>query len=442
MDRIVGWSTCVGVGCKPVYILLELLYGRTINMLRRFSTSLTKGGETFIDLEHSVGAHNYHPLPVVLRRGKGVYVYDTAGKRYMDFLAAYSAVNHGHCHPKLLKTLREQSRVLTITSRAFFSNTLGEALKMMTETFGMDRAIMMNTGCEAVETSVKLARRWGYEVKGIPKDQAKVVFCEGNFWGRSLAACGSSDDPDRYHNFGPFSGLNFELVPYNNIPVLEESLKQPNVAGFVFEPIQGEAGVMIPDEGYLKSVRALCTKYNVLMIADEVQTGLGRCGQLLACDWEGVKPDVVALGKSLSGGMMPASATLARKDVMDVLVPNSHGSTYGGNPLAARLAQTALTVMKEDKYCENARTNGEQFRRDLSTAIGPVIQKIRGKGMMSAVEIDPKIGAWNFCERLAKKGLLAKPTHDHIVRLTPPLVITPEQLKKSADIIAKVAKSF
>lgn len=426
-------------GCDPDFLrrASRSREPSAINMLRRFATA---DPQTFIALEAAVGAHNYHPLPVVLRRGKGVYVWDTKGKKYLDFLSAYSALNHGHCHPEIVKTLRTQARKLTITSRAFYTDALGEALQSLTKTFGMDRAIMMNTGCEAVETAVKVTRRWGYEVKKIPQDKAKVVFCLGNFWGRSIAACGSSDDPDRFHNFGPFAGLNFELVPFDDIPALEQAFKDPNVAGFVFEPIQGEAGVVIPKDGYLKAVRELCTKHQVLMIADEVQTGLGRCGKLLACDWEGVKPDVVALGKSLGGGVMPVSATLARQDVMDVLVPNSHGSTFGGNPLAARLVVTSLSVMQTEDFAGKSERLGDLLRSKLET--NDVIKKVRGRGLMSALEVDPKAGAWNFCLKLASKGLLAKPTHEHIVRLAPPLIISEAQVLESAALITQVSKSF
>ena len=407
-------------------------------MLRRFA--IAKSFLPYIELEEKVGAHNYHPLPVVLQKGRGVYVWDVRSKKYLDFLSAYSALNLGHCHPQMLKALRLQANKLTITSRAFYTDVLGEALETLTKTFGMDRALMMNTGCEAVESAVKMARRWGYEVKKILPDKAKVIFCNGNFWGRSIAACGSSEDPDRYHNFGPFSGLNFELVPYDDIPALEQAFKDPNVAGFVFEPIQGEAGVLIPNAGYLKAVRELCTKHNVLMVADEVQTGLGRCGKLLACDWEDVKPDVLALGKSLGGGIMPVSATLARKDVMDVLVPNSHGSTFGGNPLAAKLMQTSLSVLKTENLVENAFDRGNSLR-DL-IAKNEVVTQVRGRGLMSAIEVNPKVGAWNFCLKLATKGLLAKPTHEHIVRLAPPLIITQKEVTEAAEIINTVSKSF
>lgn len=407
-------------------------------MLRRFA--IAKSFLPYIELEEKVGAHNYHPLPVVLQKGRGVYVWDVRSKKYLDFLSAYSALNLGHCHPQMLKALRLQANKLTITSRAFYTDVLGEALETLTKTFGMDRALMMNTGCEAVESAVKMARRWGYEVKKILPDKAKVIFCNGNFWGRSIAACGSSEDPDRYHNFGPFSGLNFELVPYDDILALEQAFKDPNVAGFVFEPIQGEAGVLIPNAGYLKAVRELCTKHNVLMVADEVQTGLGRCGKLLACDWEDVKPDVLALGKSLGGGIMPVSATLARKDVMDVLVPNSHGSTFGGNPLAAKLMQTSLSVLKTENLVENAFDRGNSLR-DL-IAKNEVVTQVRGRGLMSAIEVNPKVGAWNFCLKLATKGLLAKPTHEHIVRLAPPLIITQKEVTEAAEIINTVSKSF
>ncbi|CAG9326650.1 unnamed protein product [Blepharisma stoltei] len=397
--------------------------------------SLTRGGEPFIQKELDYGAHNYHPLPVVLQRGQGIYVWDIAGKRYMDFLSAYSAVNQGHCHPKIVQTMIDQAQVLTITSRAFYNNLLGDTEELLCKTFGYQKVLMMNSGAEAGESAVKIARRWGYQVKGIPDNQAKVIFCTGNFWGRTLAACGSSDDPDRYRNFGPFGGLNFHLVPYDNIESLEEELKNPNTAAFMMEPIQGEAGVVVPSKGYLTKVRELCTKYNVLMIADEIQTGIGRAGKLLAVEWEGIKPDIVTLGKSLSGGLMPISAVLADESVLQVLDPNSHGSTFGGNPLACKIAKTALEVVFEENLINNSRELGEVFRAEFKKLEGGFVKEVRGKGLMNALEISTPSGAWELCEKMAEKGLLAKPTHGNIIRFAPPLVINREQLYEGISII-------
>ena len=408
-----------------------------LKLLLRKIVSITKDGEPYIQRELDYGANNYHPLPVVLERGEGMFVWDTAGKKYMDFLAAYSAVNQGHCHPKIVQALISQAKLLTLTSRAFHNNLLGSTEELLCKTFGYQKALMMNSGTEAGESAVKIARRWGYEVKGIPPNQAKIIFCSSNFWGRSIAACASSDDPDRFTNFGPFAGLNFQIIPYDNIEALEQALQSQHVAGFMFEPIQGEAGVVLPKEGYLKKVRELCTKKNVLMIADEIQTGIGRTGKLLAVDWEDVKPDIITLGKSLSGGLMPISAVLANNEVMDVLVPGSHGSTFGGNPLACKITQAALEVVFEENLIENSLNMGEIFRKEMKRLVGGIVCEVRGKGLFNSVVLKDGKGAWDLCEKLARNGLLAKPTHENIIRFTPPLIITEEQLMESVQIIRK-----
>lgn len=399
--------------------------------------SITIAGEPYIEKELAYGANNYHPLPVVLCKGEGVYLWDTSGKRYYDFLAAYSAVNQGHCHPKIVEALTSQAKTLTMTSRAFYNNLLGETEELLCKTFSFDKAIMMNSGVEAGETAIKMARRWGYEVKGIPPKQAQIVFCSNNFWGRTIAACGSSDDPDRFKNFGPFAGLDFKIIPYDDIEALKQALSKKNVAGFMFEPIQGEAGVVVPAPGYYEKVREICTKNNVLMIADEIQTGIGRTGKLLCLDWENVKPDIVTLAKSLSGGFMPVSAVLAKNEVMQVLVPGSHGSTFGGNPMACRVVQAALGVVKDENLVENSEKMGEIFRTQMSKLIGGFIEEVRGRGLMNAVVIKSGKGAWNLCLKLAENGLLAKPTHENIIRFTPPLTINEEQLNECIQIIRK-----
>jgi len=391
-----------------------------------------------IDLEELYGAHNYHPIPVVLSRGEGIFLWDTEGKRYFDFLAAYSAVNQGHCHPKIVGALEKQARRLTLTSRAFYNDQLGPFAKFITEYFGYERLLPMNTGVEGGETALKLARRWGYVNKQIPDEQAKIVFVRGNFWGRTLAAISSSTDASSKRGFGPYMP-GFSLVDYDDLGALEMALKDPHVAGFMFEPIQGEAGVVIPKEGYLKGVRALCDQYRVLMIADEVQTGLGRTGKLLACDHEGVRPDILILGKALSGGVMPVSAVLCNDEVMLNIKPGEHGSTYGGNPLACAVATAALEVLRDEKLAENSQEMGELFRREISARLSqPWVQSIRGKGLMNAIVIDPEgpVKAWDLCLKLRDGGLLAKPTHDHIIRLAPPLTITEAQIKECVEIIA------
>lgn len=396
-----------------------------------------------MELEDQYGAHNYHPLPVVLSKGEGVFLWDPEGKRYYDFLAAYSAVNQGHCHPKIVKVLEEQARTLTLTSRAFYNDQLGPYSKFITQYFGYDRVLTMNTGVEGGETAVKLARRWGYDKKKIPENQAKIIFVRGNFWGRTLAAISSSTDPSSYKGFGPYMP-GFELVDYDNLEQLETAFKDPHVAAFMFEPIQGEAGVVIPKEGYLKSVRALCDKYRVLMIADEVQTGLCRTGKLLACDHENVKPDILILGKALSGGVLPVSAVLSNHEVMLGIKPGEHGSTYGGNPLACRVATAALEVLRDEKLAENSARMGEILREELGKLKQPWVKLVRGRGLMNAIVIDKNgpVKAWDLCLKLKENGLLAKPTHDHIIRLAPPLVITETQVRECAAIIQRSFASF
>jgi ornithine--oxo-acid transaminase len=398
-----------------------------------------------MELEDNYGAHNYHPIPVVLERGEGVYVWDVNGKKYFDFLAAYSAVNQGHCHPRIIKALINQAQKLTLTSRAFYNSILGEYEKYITSYFGYDKVLPMNTGVEGGETALKLARRWAYDVKGVEKNKAKVVFAKGNFWGRTLAAISSSNDPSSYEGFGPFLS-GFELIEYNNLNALEEVIKDPNTAAFMVEPIQGEAGVIVPDNNYLKGVRALCTKYNVLFIADEVQTGLGRTGKMLACDHEGVKPDILILGKALSGGTIPVSAVLANNEVMLTIKPGEHGSTYGGNPLACAVAMEALKVLKDEKLSENSEALGIIFRDEMNRLKNEsdLITEVRGKGLFNAIVIKERNGktALDICLKFADNGLLAKPTHGDIIRFAPPLVINREQLMECVNIIRHVILSF
>jgi len=395
---------------------------------------------TLVDLEGSYGAHNYNPIPVVLSKGQGVYVWDVEGKEYLDFLSAYSAVNQGHCHPRILATFKEQADQLTLTSRAFYNDKLGSFCQFMSETFKYDRVLPMNSGVEACETAVKLARRWAYRIKKVPPMEAKVVFAEENFWGRSLAAVSSSTDPVSYEGFGPFMP-GFELIPYNNLEALENLLsKDPTIAAFMVEPVQGEAGVKIPHEEYFKGVRALCDKYDVLFIADEVQTGLGRTGSLLASEGFGVRPDVLCLGKALSGGMMPVSAVLASDEVMLTIRPGEHGSTYGGNPLACSVATTAVKVLLEEGMIENSKTLGARFLKDLQNMCKQyaIVKEVRGRGLMLAIELstpqDSPV-AWELCMKLSELGLLAKPTHGNVVRLTPPLVITSSQIDSALERI-------
>ena len=392
----------------------------------------------FIELEGKYGAHNYHPLPVVLNKGKGAFVWDVEGKKYFDFLSAYSAVNQGHCHPKIIEALVEQAQTLTLTSRAFYNDKLGPYEKYITEYFGNDKVLPMNSGAEADETALKLARRWGYDKKGVAENQAKIIVCEGNFHGRTISIISMSTDPDSYKGFGPYTP-GFEVVPYNNLSALEKALEDKNVVAFLVEPIQGEAGVFVPDDGYLKKAYDLCKLNNVLFIADEVQTGIARTGKLLACDHENVRPDVLILGKALSGGVIPISAVLADDEIMLVIKPGEHGSTFGGNPLAAKVATAALEVVKEENLAEKAEKLGKIFREELKNFNHPMIELVRGKGLLNAIVIKPSNGkeAWDVCVKMAENGLLAKPTHQHIIRFAPPLIITETELYESLEIIKK-----
>lgn len=395
----------------------------------------------FIDLENEYGAHNYHPLPVVLKEGKGVFVWDVEGKKYYDFLSAYSAVNQGHCHPKIIQSLIDQSQKLTLTSRAFHSKELSLFTEFITEFFGYNKVLPMNTGAEAVETALKLCRHWAYKVKKVEENKAKIIVCKGNFHGRTLAIISFSTDPAAKENFGPYI-TGFEVIPYNDLPALAEALKDKNVAGFLVEPIQGEAGVNVPDEGYLSKAKQYCSDANVLFIADEIQTGLGRTGKMLCCDHENVRPDILILGKALSGGTMPISAVLADDEIMLTIQPGEHGSTYGGNPLASKVAITALHVLKEENMAQNAENLGKIFREELQKINSPHILKIRGKGLLNAIVIDhnDENAAWNLCLKLKENGLLAKQTHGNIIRFAPPLVITKEQLSDCVKIIEKSLK--
>lgn len=394
--------------------------------------------EEMMTLEAKYGAHNYHPLPVVLERGEGVFVWDLEGKRYYDFLSAYSAVNQGHCHPRIIAALTMQATKLTLTSRAFYNDSLGEYEKFVTEFFGYDKVLPMNTGVEAVETAIKLARRWGYKVKGIPVNQAKMVFVEGNFHGRTISSISASTDPTSYGGFGPLVP-GYVIVPYNDLKAIENAFIDSTVAGIVFEPIQGEAGVVVPDEGYVKGIRALCDKYKVLMCADEVQTGLARTGKMLACDHENVRPDVLILGKALSGGTLPVSAVLADDAIMLTIQPGEHGSTYGGNPLACKVAIEALKVLREEKLAENSERLGKILRDELSKIPSKRIKLVRGKGLFNAIVIDEAggVSAWDICMKMKDNGLLAKPTHGDIIRFAPPLVMNEEQVMECVDIIRR-----
>ena len=399
--------------------------------------------QEYMDREAKYGAHNYHPLPVVLEKGEGIYVGDVNGKRYFDFLSAYSAVNQGHCHPKIVEAMTEQAQKLALTSRAFYNNVLGEWEEYITKYFGYDKVLPMNSGAEADETALKLCRRWGYDVKGIPADQAKIIVCDNNFHGRTITIVTLSNDPSSYAGFGPFTP-GFVRIPYDDIPALEEALKDPNVAGFLLEPIQGEAGVYVPHEGYLKKAYDLCKAHNVLFMADEVQTGIARTGKMLACDHEGVRPDVLILGKAISGGLMPVSCVLADDEIMLTIKPGEHGSTYGGNPIAAKVSMAALQVIKDEKLEENAERLGKIFRERMKAIKSDMVELVRGKGLLNAVVITPKNGktAWDVCLKLRDNGLLAKPTHEHIIRFAPPLVINEEQLIEAIGIIEKTLKEF
>ncbi len=405
-------------------------------MSNTFQTSANTA--KYIALEDQYGAHNYHPVPVVLEKGEGIFLYDVDGKRYFDFLSGYSAVNQGHCHPAIIKALTDQAQKLTLTSRAFYNNQLGVYEKYITEYFGYDKVLPMNTGVEGGETAIKLARRWGYAVKGIPENQAKVIFAEGNFWGRTLAAISSSTDPSSFKGFGPYMP-GFGLVPYNDLAALETVLQDPTVAAFMVEPIQGEAGVVIPTDGYLKGVRALCDQYNVLFIADEIQTGLARTGTMLACDHENVRPDILILGKALSGGTIPVAAVLADDIVMLQIKPGEHGSTYGGNPLACAVAMKALEVIKAENMVENSLKMGEILRAELANLNSPFVASIRGRGLLNAIVIkheNPE-AAWDLCLHLKELGILAKPTHGDKIRFAPPLIITEAQIKEAVQLIGQ-----
>ena len=402
---------------------------------------MIKNSKEAIKLENKFGAHNYHPLPVVLTRGEGIYVWDVEGKKYFDYLSAYSAVNQGHCHPKIIKSLVDQGKKLTLTSRAFYNDILGEYEQYITEYFNYDKVLPMNTGVEGGETANKLARKWGYMKKGIKENNAKIVFAHGNFWGRTLAAISTSDDPLSYKGFGPYMP-GYELIPYNDLDALENSLKDNDVCAFMVEPIQGEAGVVVPDKGYLKGVRDLCNKYNVLFIADEVQTGIARTGKMLATDFEDARPDILILGKALSGGGLPVSAVLADDEIMMCIKPGEHGSTYGGNPLACAVAKTALEVIKEENLEQNAMEMGNHFRNTLEKLKNDtnLVKLIRGKGLLNALVIndsETSSTAWDICIRMKDNGLIAKPTHGNIIRFAPPLVINREQIDESCQIIKK-----
>ncbi|MBC8005533.1 MAG: ornithine--oxo-acid transaminase [Verrucomicrobia bacterium] len=394
--------------------------------------------QEFMDREARFGAHNYHPLPVVLERGQGVYVWDVDGKKYFDFLSAYSAVNQGHCHPKIVKALTDQAQKLALTSRAFYNNVLGEWEEYMTSFFGYDKMLPMNSGAEADETALKLIRKWAYKVKGVPKTEAKIIVCNGNFHGRTITIISMSSDPDSYNDYGPYTP-GFINIPYNDIKALERALEDPNVAGFLVEPIQAEAGVYVPEDGFLRKAFDLCKKHNVLFAADEVQTGLGRTGRMLACDHEEVRPDILILGKAISGGMLPVSCVLADDEIMLTIKPGEHGSTYGGNPVAAKVAIAAMEVLREENLADNAERLGKIFRKRLKAIDSELIEIVRGKGLLNAVVIKSVDGksAWDVCVALKNNGLLAKPTHEHIIRFTPPLVITEEQLTEAIEIIEK-----
>ncbi|MDI9533190.1 MAG: ornithine--oxo-acid transaminase [Bacteroidota bacterium] len=399
--------------------------------------------QDYIEREEKYGAHNYHPLPVVLDRGEGPFVWDVEGKRYYDFLSAYSAVNQGHCHPKIIDALTRQAAKLTLTSRAFYNSVLGEYEEYITKYFGYDKVLPMNTGAEGDETALKLCRKWAYLVKKVKENQAKIIVCEGNFHGRTITIVSMSTDPDARKDYGPFTP-GFITIPYNDIPALEKALSDPDVAGFLVEPIQGEADVYVPDEGYIKKAYDLCKKHNVLFIADEVQTGIARTGKLLACDHEGVRPDILILGKALSGGVLPVSAVLADDEIMMTIKPGEHGSTFGGNPLACKVAIAALDVIRDEKLAEKAERLGKIFRDEMRAVKSDMIELVRGKGLLNAIVIRPKNGkeAWDVCLAMKELGVLAKPTHQHIIRFAPPLIITEEQLRDAISLIKKAILQF
>jgi ornithine--oxo-acid transaminase len=429
-----------------IVISLRIKFG-TANL--NFNQKISEQGMTsqdYIKLEDKYGAHNYHPLDVVIDRGKGVWVWDVEGKKYLDFLSAYSAVNQGHCHRKIINALTDQANKLTLTSRAFYNSVLGEYEKYITEYFGYDKVLPMNTGVEGDETAIKLARKWAYDVKGLPQNEAKIIFCEGNFHGRTMAAVSASTDPDCRDGFGPYLP-GFEIIPYNDLTALEKALEDPNIAAFLVEPIQGEAGVFVPDDGYLKKAHEMCKAKNVLLICDEVQTGLARTGKMLASDHEGVRPDILILGRALSGGVIPISAVLADDEIMLSIKPGQHGSTFGGNPLAGKVAIAALEVLKEEKLAENADELGKYFRTEIQKIVDEldIITLVRGKGLLNAIVIKPTITgktAWDVCVELKNNGLLAKPTHGDIIRFAPPLVITKEEIDWAIETIKKVLVNF
>lgn len=406
------------------------------------TSQVSPNTQHYLDLEERYGAHNYHPLPVVLNRGKGVLVWDVDNKQYFDFLSAYSAVNQGHCHPRIVAAITEQAQILTLTSRAFHAQLLGEYEKYITEYFGYDKVLPMNSGVEAVETALKLARKWAYEVKGVPANEAVILVADANFHGRTINVISFSTDPVARHNFGPFQP-GYEVVPYNDIPALQKALENKNVAAFLVEPIQGEAGVYVPDEGYLKAAAESCKAANVLFMADEIQTGLARTGKMLACDHEGVRPDVLLLGKALSAGALPVSAVLADDEIMLTIRPGEHGSTYGGNPLACRVAMEALAILKDENLSERAEVLGERLRKGLRELNHPNIALVRGKGLLNAIVIEHpnKEAAWDLCVAMKERGLLAKPTHGDKIRFAPPLVITEEQIDICIGIIADALKA-
>ncbi|MDX9882533.1 MAG: ornithine--oxo-acid transaminase [Prolixibacteraceae bacterium] len=396
--------------------------------------------QDYMAREDRFGAHNYHPLPVVLERGEGVFVWDVEGKRYYDFLAAYSAVNQGHCHPKIVAALTRQAQKLALTSRAYYNNVLGEWEEYMAKLFGYDKMLPMNSGAEADETALKLIRKWAYKIKGVPVNEAKIVVCNGNFHGRTITIISMSSDPDAYNHYGPYTP-GFVKVPYNDLEALEEAFQDKNVAGFLVEPIQAEAGVYIPEDGFLRKAWELCKKYNVLFAADEVQTGLGRTGKFLACDYENVRPDLLILGKAVSGGMYPVSCVLADDEIMLTIKPGEHGSTYGGNPVAGRVSMAAIDVLLEEKLTENAMEMGEYFRSEMQKVKSEMIEIVRGKGLLNAIAIKPVNDktAWDICLAMKENGILAKPTHEHIIRFTPPLIINKEQM---TDALSRIKKTF
>ncbi len=403
----------------------------------------TRLAQSFIDREARYGAHNYHPLPVVLERGEGIYVWDVDGNRYLDFLAAYSAVNQGHCHPKIVEALTQQAQKLALTSRAFYNDVLGEWEEYMCKLFGYDKMLPMNSGAEADETALKLVRKWAYKVKGVPKSEAKIVVCNGNFHGRTITIISMSSDPDAYSDYGPYTP-GFINIPYNDTEALEQALQDRNVAGFLVEPIQAEAGVYVPADGFLKKAADLCKKHNVLFVADEVQTGLARTGRMLACDHENVRPDILILGKAISGGMFPVSCVLADDEIMLTIKPGEHGSTYGGNPIAGKVAIAALNVIQDEKLAENAEKMGQLFRNEMQAVDSEMIEIVRGKGLLNAIAIKPVKGktAWDVCLAMKENGLLAKPTHEHIIRFTPPLIINEAQMMEAINRIKETFNTF